>query len=185
MPMPDTTMTSSTYVRAVARALVTQAKFDAVVARCGPEVAAMLKSPLSQAWWPGPLLVELTRALGAEGGEAMLRTTGRLAIDESMLPVVRPLIRVVLALGGATPNTLFTHFPRLAIAGVKNVRIAWNATGPTSGNLTLDYPFAAPAEYLDLWVGAVDYCLETTKPKDPRVTSHAEGTRLRFEVSWS
>jgi hypothetical protein len=181
---PGDLQTSAAYVGALGRALKTLGHLEEVVSKCSPGAARMLRSPQQQPWWPTEEFFSMTDAMAATGGPALLQQVGRLAVFESMSPIVRPLVAALLALSGPSPATLLSRFSQLTSAAIKNVRFEWTATGPTSGSMLITYPVPVPVHYLPLWEGAFDFVWTATK-RIGSTRSRYDGTRLHFELSWS
>jgi hypothetical protein len=157
---------------------------NAVQAKLGPAVAEVVRDPYARRWWAGPLLEELTLALLAVDGEALIRKVGTLAVFESVSAIVRPLFSVILAMAGSSPATLFSRFGLLSQSSIRHVQFEWFPRGPSAGTLVIVYPTPVPASYVEYWFGAIDLVYSETKRKgEPTRSSHSAG-RLAFEVGW-
>lgn len=182
-PDPSEFQSSASYIAGLARALGKLGHFETVLGKATPVAAAMMRSPQSQAWWPGGVVLQMTDAIHATGGAALMQEIGRLAVFESMSPIVRPFVAVLVMLSGPGPATLYSRFGQLTGAAIKHVRFEWTATNPTAGTLLITYPQRVPEYYLALWQGAFDWVWDTTKKKGAARSTH-QGATLRFELSW-
>lgn len=177
--------TSSSYTAALAKALTQLGRLDAVVARAPADAALMLKNPHDRRWWDAGTSMEMVKAIAAEGGAELVREVGRRAVAESLSPILRPLVSVLVAISGPSPASLFSRWAQITQAAVKNVNYEWKPTGPTSGELDITYSRVVPPEYTDLWEGGFAFVYETTRKKGAPTKSRHGGERLHFELSWS
>lgn len=185
MPLatPTEFQSSASYLAGLGRALGKLGHFEAVVSKASAPAAKMMRSPQSQAWWPAGTVLEMTDAIFATGGAPLLQEIGRLAVFESMSPIVRPFVTILVMLSGPGPATLFSRFSQLTGAAIKHVRFDWAVTSPTAGTLLIHYPMPVPEYYPALWQGAFDFVWETTKKKGTAKSVH-QGATLHFELSW-
>lgn len=177
--------TSSSYTAGLAKALRQLGRLDAVIARAPPDAALMLKDPHSRRWWGAVASMQMVSAIAAEGGAPLVREAGRRAVAESLSPILRPFVSVLVAISGPSPASLFSRWAQLTQAAVKHVNYEWKSTGPSSGTLDITYSRAVPPEYTDLWDGGFAFVYETTRKKGAPTKSRHEGERLHFELSWS
>lgn len=176
--------TSAAYVGAVVRALQKLGRLEGVKAKATPAVAQMFASPNARSWWSAADSFAMTEAIVAEGGVELVQRAGQLAVLESLAPILRPLVGVLLALSGPSPATLLSRFGQLSGAAVKNVHFEWTSTGPSSGELTISYTVTVPPAYVAWWLGGFDFVWETTKKKGTTKATH-HGTRLHFALAWA
>lgn len=177
--------TSSSYTAALAKALTQLGRLDAVVAKAPPDAALMLKEPHHRRWWDAVTSIEMVKAIAAEGGAELVREVGRRAVAESLSPILRPLVSVLVAISGPSPASLFSRWAQLTQAAVRNVSCEWKSTGPSSGELDVTYSCKVPPEYTDLWDGGFAFVYEATRKKGAPTRSRHDGERLHFELSWS
>jgi hypothetical protein len=191
-------LTSASYFAAVVRALKKLDQFEALILalrkRPVPTGAAGqpkgewwagLESPYGRGWWAANDAKEIVKAMAAVGGKALVRQVGRMAVLESISAIIRPFVSVILAVSGPSPAALFSRFPQLCEGSLRHVAFEWTAVGPKAGVLVIVYPSAVPSEFVELWLGAVDYVYEMTKVRgQPTNTSHFGG-RLQLELSWT
>ena len=127
----------------------------------------------------------MVSAIAAEGGAALVREVGRRAVAESLSPIVRPLVTVLVAISGPSPAVLLSRWSQLTQAAVRNVHCEWKSTGPTSGTLDVTYSREVPPEYTELWDGGFAFVYEATRKEGEPTKSRHEGNRLHFELSWT
>lgn len=177
--------TSSSYVAGLAKALTQLGRLEAVIARAPAEAASMLKDPHAKRWWGAVESMQMVSAIAAEGGAALVREVGRRAVAESLSPIVRPLVTVLVAISGPSPAVLLSRWSQLTQAAVRNVHCEWKSTGPTSGTLDVTYSREVPPEYTELWDGGFAFVYEATRKEGEPTKSRHEGNRLHFELSWT
>lgn len=146
-----------------------------------------LESPFAERWYQGELLTELWMKVGALHGWQKVEDINFDVTMRSLGPVVRPLIRVALALTDASPAAVFSRMGSLASTAIRNVEFGWEAQSKTSGAMWLRYPDPVPPPFVEhCWAGIFRTGSELVgKPvKVERFEVSESERRFTFHLSW-
>lgn len=161
---------SSMNLSSLVRALTARGLLEKVLAEVKPETKAALDNPLLQKWHPGAVAVDAWQAIVTVAGAAQLEALNLKVTSESFGPVVRPLVKVALALGGSSPATFFSRFADGLKVATRGVTATWTATGRQSGQVAFEYPCPVPPVVVEYgWRGVMRFGEELT------------GKTIRFE----
>lgn len=170
---------SAKYLKSMAGALHSLG-LDDTVASWSNETRAALKTPHTQSWWPGELLIEIVSRLGVEKArEASIR-----ASRDGMGPLVRPLAGVVLALTRSPFEALLSKLSAFVGAGVQGVesRVVFKEGGG-GATVSFEFPEPVPVELAAVWIGLFDVGFSLARAGRV-VSENAEPKTHRFEVTW-
>lgn len=126
------------------KVLVARGLFDAALARCGDETRRALDDLHSKRWHPGRVAVDIWGSIIDTAGASVFSDVQHDLTASSFGPIVTPLLKVGLLLGGRSPNTLLSRLDDAVKVGVKHVAVSWRSVGPTSSDVIFEYP-AAPS----------------------------------------
>lgn len=178
---------SATNLAGLAKALTAEGLFDQVAPKLSPATLAALRSPHEKRWHPGATAVEtwgvIIDAAGRERYEAIfLKLT-----KDSFGPIVKPLLKVVLALGGSTPASIFSRLDDTIKVAMRHVKAQWTPSGKTGGTIVFEYPCPMPrtdvVEYG--WRGALRFADELTgKPLAFAPMERRSERAFAFPVTW-
>ncbi|MCA2978732.1 MAG: hypothetical protein INH41_27445 [Myxococcaceae bacterium] len=177
---------SSTYVGGAIKALRKLALLDdAVTSRLTPAQRGIVQAPWAQGWWPGRDATGIAQVAFEVHGREKLELTGFETALSSVGPIITPLVSVIGAIFGLTPQALFERMPDLVSTSVRGVALAWTRASPASGTLVVsnappELPVLEP-----LWAGACRYILHTARVEGRVPAGRVEGEQIRFSVDWS
>jgi hypothetical protein len=177
--------TSATYVQALIRALEQEGQLQAVLGSADPDVKELIQNPHARPWWDARRSVAFTHTVVEVGGPFLLQRVGKIAVFESIAPVLRPVITVLIAIGGPSPAALLSRFSQLARVAVSNVEFEWLGRTETAGSMVIRFSQPVPENFASLWQGAFDYIFETTQVQGSRTLSAHDGGVMKFELAWT
>ena len=182
---PDTEyQVSATYLAANLSAIRQLGHYEAMLAELPPALHPAAESPSSRSWWPGAVNEQLLRALATAKGDAVVEEVGFLSIQNSIGPIVMPLLKVLLALTGSDPGTIFSRVGLLSSSSARGVKPTWKLVEPTLGELAIAYPEKIDPILGTLWHGGLRCGLAMLK-RDGMITTRLIGQRsLSFLISW-
>lgn len=169
------------------RALEAEKLLEPVRARLSFAARSLLDDPHSSRWHPGKLNIEFLEAVLAVSSPAMLEKLNRDLTSKSFGPIVKPLARVAIAIGGSSPATVFARLNEAVAIGMRGLTITWTAASRTSGQVALEYAEPVPAQVVEpSWRGVLAIAEElTSKPVRFDAFESTSPTRHVFHVSWS
>lgn len=178
---------SATNLAGLMKALEADGSAAKVLSLVSAPTQAILKMPHAQRWHPGAVAVEAWSAIIDAFGAPRLEQLNLLITRQSFGPIVRPLVKVALALGGNSPATVLARLDDAIKVATRNVKVTWVAGGPTAGTVSFEYPRAMPrpdvVEYG--WRGAMRFGEELTgKPIRFGAFQCDSDRRFTFPVSW-
>lgn len=178
---------SATNLAGLVKALEADGSAAKVMARLSAPTQAILKMPHAQRWHPGVVAVETWSAIIDSLGAPKLEQLNLMLTRQSFGPIVRPLVKVALALGGNSPATVLARLDDAIKVATRNVHVTWTAAGPRNGTVTFEYPRAMPrsdvVEYG--WRGAMRFGEELTGKALQFGPFQCESDRrFTFPVSW-
>ncbi|MFZ5441988.1 MAG: hypothetical protein ACOZQL_18425 [Myxococcota bacterium] len=168
------------------RALEAEKLLEPVRAKLGFAARSMLDDPHASRWHEGKLNIEFLEAVLAVAGPAKLEQLNRELTSKSFGPIIKPLARVALAIGGSSPATVFSRVNEAVSVGTRGLTISWKAASETSGEVALEYAEPVPARIVEpSWRGVLAIAEELTgrKLRFDRFESTSP-TRHVFHVSW-
>lgn len=168
------------------KALTSRGLIEKVKAEVRPETLAALENPMSARWHPGALAVDVWNAVIKVDGPQQYEALNLKLTSESFGPVVRPLIKVALALGGSSPATIFSRLNDAIKVATRGVTVSWAPSGPTAGQVTFEYPCAVPPPVVEHgWRGVMRFGEELTgKTFRFERFEIASDRRFVFHVAW-
>jgi hypothetical protein len=183
MPLPKTEFeTSASYMAATGKALQKLQRFDSVVSQLGDASRARcLTSPYELRWWGAQASIDATVATAQVGGRELVRHVGRLAVFESMSIIFRPLISVLIAVSGSSPEAIFSRYQQFADTATRNIFLEYQRRAVNSGTLTIDYQCAVPANMPSC--GRAPLTLFLMRPKRPPIQPRSRSTGLGLSLS--
>lgn len=152
-----------------------------------PELRKILESPYAERWYRGELMTELWLKVGELHGWNKVEDINFDVTMNSLGPVVRPVMRVALALADASPAAVFSRMGSLASTAIRNVEFGWDSKSKISGAMWLRYPDPVPPEFVEhCWAGIFrtgsEMVGKTVKVERFEVTR--EGRQFTFHLSW-
>jgi hypothetical protein len=182
---PDTEyQVSATYLAANLSAIRQLGHGEALLAALRPELRATAEAPSTQSWWPGAVNEQLLRALATVKSDAVVEEVGFLSVQNSIGPIVMPLLKVLLALTGSDPATLFSRLGLFLSSSARGVKPTWKLVEPTLGELSISYPVNVDPVLGTLWHGGLR-CALTLLKRDGMITTRLVTDRsLSFLISW-
>lgn len=175
---------SATYLDANLKAIREAGLLDTVLARLSPELKAAAQSPYGQSWWPGTVNEGLIAALCAAHGERAVEEVGFLSVQRSVGPLVMPFLKVLLAVTGADPATIFSKLGQFSSSSTRGVTIDWKLGTGQQGDLTIVYPSAVDPSVKPLWRGGLRCGLTMLKRQGRVDDRHVDARTLRYQISW-
>lgn len=152
------------------KALKARGLFERVKAEVRPETRAVLEDPMSARWHPSPVALDAWNAVIKVDGPSQYEALNLKLTAESFGPVVRPLLKVALALGGSSPATIFGRLNDAIKVATRGVTVTWTPSGPAAGQVAFEYPCPVPPPVVEFgWRGVMRFGEELT------------GKTLRFE----
>lgn len=177
-------MVSAMNVRGFGNALAAVRRKDEVLARMPAESRAAYLAPQSARWHPGQYAIDVWAATRAAGGQALLDDTNYRFFTDSLSPIVRPVVKVALALSGASPATLFAKVGDIVHMAMRGLEFGWTPSGPKAGAFTVHYPRPVPAELLG-WRQVMRVGSDMTNTTIVVDNFAAESDRqYRYDVHW-
>ncbi|MEW6433633.1 MAG: hypothetical protein AB1730_19165 [Myxococcota bacterium] len=177
---------SAMNLSALTRALEARGLLDRVKAAVKPETRAALDDPMSARWHPGAVAVDTWQAIVDAEGPAQLEALNLKVTAESFGPVVRPLVKVALALGGSSPATVFARLNDAIKVATRGVTVTWTPSGAQAGQVAFEYPCAMPPVVVEHgWRGVMRFGEELTgKTLRFERFEVASDRRFVFHVAW-
>jgi hypothetical protein len=131
--------------------------------------------------------VEVWGAIIDAFGAPKLEELNLLLTQQSFSRIVRPFVKVALALGGNSPATILAQLDDAIKVATRHVRVVWVAAGPQGGAVTFEYP--RPMLRSDVveygWRGVMRFGGELTgKPLRFGPFQRESAQRFTFPVSW-
>ncbi len=161
---------------------------DQVRARLPPDSAALLdKPPLPITWIPARHVDDLLEAVLAIAGEEKLLQLAEEVTRSSFGPVVRPLLRTLMSLFGASPGSLLGKLDTVLPVFLRGASFTYEPQGEKQGTLrlrTVDQPARA---WLLQWRGTLRFGFEIAKVTgsiDSCIVD-ADGKGASYSVRWS
>lgn len=145
------------------------------------------KPPLPVSWIPARHVDDMLDAVLKIAGEEKLMQLAEDVMRASLGPVVRPLLKTMMSLFGASPAALFGKLDSVALVFVRGASFSYEADGQNEGIVrvrTVDKPGRA---WLRMWKGTLRFAFEVaqvTGTVQPG-TLDADGQGAAFRVSWS
>lgn len=149
---------------ALVKALRADGSAAKVLERVSPQTRGVLEMPHGQRWHPGAIAVETWGAIIDTSGAPKLEALNFALTRQSFGPIIRPLVRVALALGGSSPATVLARLDDAIKVATRNVHATWVSQGPQAGSITFEYPIAMPrSDVVEFgWRGAMRFGEELT-----------------------
>ncbi|MBX7100074.1 MAG: hypothetical protein K1X89_20335 [Myxococcaceae bacterium] len=175
---------SATYLDANLKALREAGHFDSVLAALSPELKAAAQSPYGQSWWPGKVNEGIVAALCAVHGEQAVEQVGFLSVQRSIGPLVMPFLRVLIAVTGADPKSVFSKLGQFSTSSTRGVSIDWKPGEGTRGEITVTYPTPVDPAVKALWRGGLRCGLTMLKREGRVDDQHVDARTLRYQIVW-
>ncbi len=175
-------------LRAYLRVLERDRSFAAVRAKVSPESRALFDAPPpASSWMDASTLEEIMDAVYATGGDAAVRQLSH-AAQETLIPLLSPLIEGALRLFGASPATLFARLGLLTRTSLRGVDFKWTPKGPHHGDVEVHFverqavPRRAFVSFAASFELVLKLCSKTGTVSGPEAIG--KGSGARFAVSW-
>lgn len=177
---------SAMNVDGFAKALKAEGLYDEVLPELPREAQVLLQKPFDKLWHRADPMVEAWRVLVRKIGGPRYEALNLRLTRDSFGPVVRPLLKIALVLGGSSPASVFSRVEDAIKVAMKNVTASWTRTGAQSGHITIEYPCAMDAELAQYgWQGVFRFADELTgKPLRFDRFEALTDRRFVFHVSW-
>lgn len=172
---------------ALVKALQADGSATKVLGRVAPQTRAVLEMPHGQRWHPGIIAVETWGAIIDTSGGPKLEALNLALTRQSFGPIIRPLVKVALALGGSSPATVLARLDDAIKVATRNVHATWVSDGPQSGTITFEYPSAMlRSDVVEFgWRGAMRFGEELTgKTLHFGAFQPLSDRRFQFPVRW-
>jgi len=160
----------------------------AVRERLPPETQALLdRPPLPISWVSARHVDALLDAVLQIAGEEKLLKLGEETTRSSFGPVLRPLLRTLVSLFGASPAALFSRIDSTLAVFLRGASFSYEPRGEKEGVLhlrTVDRPL--PAFHLQ-WKGTLRFTFEVANAKGAisSCVIDPDGQGAVYAVSWS
>lgn len=172
---------------ALVKALQADGSAAKVLERVSAQTRAVLEMPHGQRWHPGAIAVETWGAIIDTSGAPKLEALNLALTRQSFGPIIRPLVKVALALGGSSPATVLARLDDAIKVATRNVHAKWVPQGAQAGSITFEYP--GPMRRTDVvefgWRGAMRFGEELTgKTLRFGAFQSLSDRSFMFPVSW-
>ncbi len=177
---------ASSSLTGLSKALVRAGLLDEVLAALPEPARAAMKAPNEQRWWPGSMFSEINRVIIRLRGMEVYEQICNDLVRRGLGPIAEPLVKVTVALLGATPGLLLSRMGSLAGVSMKGPTFEWKAADKNHGTLTVKYlaPIDAPPIVAG-WKATFQYLFELSKPgKLEKISVVDNSTTFVFEFSW-
>ncbi|MBL8917774.1 MAG: hypothetical protein JNJ54_02860 [Myxococcaceae bacterium] len=178
---------SATNLGGLVKALAAEGLFDQLTAKLSPGTLAVLQNPHGRRWHPGTIALETWGAIIDVAGGPKFEALNLRITRDSFGPIVRPMLKVVLALGGSSPATLFSRLDDTIKVATKGLRATWTPAGKNGGTVVFEYPCPVPrADVVEYgWRGALRFGDELTgKPLAFGPVERRSDRAFAFPVTW-
>ncbi|MGZ6142408.1 MAG: hypothetical protein ACXWLM_03665 [Myxococcales bacterium] len=175
-------------LRSYATGLQKKGWLDGVLARVPPDSAKLLqKPPLPLSWVDAPLVDAIASAIAAAHGRDALRDLLHGAMQDSMGPILKPLVTGTLALFGGGPETLFARLDLFATTLTRGVTFSWTPADGKSGTILIAHDEPAPDAIYAAWEGSLLFTFDVTGAKGTLGKAEVVngGRNGRIAASWS
>jgi hypothetical protein len=175
------------HLATVAKVLERLGWLEDVLIRLSESTAAALRAPHLQRRWPTAVGDEITSAIFSAKGESGLATFTEELLDNGITRVLMPVIKVALALGGMTPNSLLSRLTSLSAYSFTSITPTWTPTGPTQGTVRITYlEPCSPHTVLQMTI-VMRWIFKTTAVKGEvrRAERAHNGLSVNIDISWT
>ena len=142
--------------------------------------------PLPITWIDAALVEEIMGAVGRLHGRETVREVGLETARTKLGSVLVPLMRTLLSIWGATPQSIFSQVQRLAWVVSRGLTLSYVPETPTSGAVELFYPDGTNDFVYASWEGsfhlAFDVCGVTGTIGRAEISDG--GCRARIAIRW-
>ncbi len=152
------------------------------------ETAALLdRPPLSIVWVEARHQDRLLGAIEKFAGPDALVTYGLEATRASFGPVLRPILRGLMGLFGATPATIFSRLDRITLVMIRGETYSFEPRSATEGVLTIRAVDRAPEVWFHAWGGVLLYGFELAEAQGKVAEwKHSPGANeATYRLVWS
>ena len=186
--MPDERQFSGAVLRADVAWLEKNGLKEAVRERVPADTQALLdKPPLPISWVSGRHVDAVLEAVVAAAGEEKVIQLGEETTRNSLGPVVRPLLKTLVSLFGASPASLFSRLDSVLPVFSRGSTFTYEASGEREGVLRLRIVDSAPRAWFVQWRGTLSFGFEVAGVKGSiascDIDPDAKGAVYR--VAWS
>lgn len=144
--------------RGIRSELARRGLLERVLARLhGPAREALEHPPFHTTWVPAALHDEMIIALAGEAGRQTLRDIGYCVARSTTGPVSRPLLKMLLAVFGATPLSLLNNLDRISALQMRGVKFAYAPETDRSGVVTLTHCEPVDPLLYAVWEGVFTF----------------------------
>lgn len=169
------------------RLLEAQGLLGDVRAACREETRVHIDAPSRFKWLPGAALIDLSESVIRLYGAPRFEELEYQLTAKAFGPVVRPVLRVAMALGGATPASLLGRFDDVVKVALRGVKVTWAPGGPREGSVSVEYPCMVPPAVIEPgWRGVMRFSddLTGTPLHVGRMEVQPGERRFTYPVSW-
>ncbi len=156
--------------------------------RMPAESAKLLeKPPLPISWVSGRHVDAILEAVLALGGEERLLQLAEEVARASFGPVLRPLLKTLTSLFGASPASLFGRLDAVLPVFVRGASFGYEAKGEREGLLKLRAVDKPARAWLLQWKGTLRFGFEVAQVAGSidSCTLDADGQGASYRVTWS
>jgi hypothetical protein len=164
----------------------------AIRAAAPPDTARMMDNPPGPlSWIPAARLEDLEELVARRGGPEAAYELGLVAARNLGGSVVKPVIKLALALFGGSPDTLFGNLDRMYSMVTRGLHFVWRDADRKAGVIEAQFDGAGVRESLfDVTRGNLQYVLEVCGASGevgaPQVVQHDDrGALVRFMARWA
>lgn len=178
---------SATNLGGLAKALTAQGLLEKLAPRLAPATLEILRRPHERRWHPGAVALETWGAIIDVAGAPAFEALNLKLTRDSFGPIVKPLLKVVLALGGSSPATVLSRLDDTIMVATKGVKVTWTPSGKDSGTVIFEYPCPMPRQDVVEfgWRGAMRFGEELTgKPLVFAPVERRSDRAFAFPVRW-
>ncbi|MCU0697438.1 MAG: hypothetical protein MUC96_13005 [Myxococcaceae bacterium] len=183
---PEDWKSSAVYLAGLVKSIRAAGLLEAVLERVPPETRAVVDNPYGQRWHPWTHGAALATAVLELAGPRALEDITFVMARDSFGPILTPMLQVALTLMGMSPASVFSRVDQSIKPAIQGVTARFDATGPTSGAVSFEYP-TVPAPFADTsWRGGLRFMFHLVG-LEGRIgpCERLEGGRvLRYAVSW-
>jgi hypothetical protein len=190
-PGEHATAYKASVVRGYAAVLRREGLLEPVCARVSPEVEQLLRHPPpATAWVDGRLTEQITLAVADVGGATAPRRLLRLASQESLIPLMMPLIKGLLRVFGVTPHTLYKRLNDTLKFSNRGCEASYRVEGVRAGTVRyrMLYRRNVPIAVFHGVAGGLEavlaICDVMGTVSEPRVVDDGKGNAADYAVAW-
>ena len=177
---------SGSHLANLKKALQKLGLLERVVARLPTAAANAIADPGRLGWWPGSLSQDILLGVREVGGLEAVERLGSANVEVGAGPIVMPLVKVLLALGGSKPSSFFGRIAQFSSTSERGTKITWADLDDKHGKITVEYPDPVDEVVLTVWRGGISkgFDVLSRSGRVDSATRSADGRTLTFLLSW-